>query len=436
MPLTDAALALLSSRVSELQDALGRPVLLENVSTYVRFRDDQYGETAFLAELASRTGCGVLLDVNNLYVNQCNHGEDAIAAMNALAIGTIGEIHLAGHRVTDIAVIDDHGSRVANEVWALYEYALQQFGTIPALIEWDTDIPALSVVLDEAGRARDIQATVHARRSALPPSTQHGASDALRRLSHCSACLPDRWRANSDRCLRGCNARRAKPITRKLAATTRQVPLDKRPLNGNGNGSGSVSNGDELADNLRQRVDLYRSSIRANRRTALASAYPVLQDLVGEAYFDALSVAYAQAYPSQSGDLNRFGAALPAFIETYEQGPRFRYFCDLARLEWSLHLAYFAADANVLTQAEWTAIRPEDLLDAKLAVHPACALVSSRYAIAEIWTAHQTGRLFTGRYQVTDLCTGRATTLAPALTRSMHRRACDFRRAATRRDAQ
>ena len=128
--------------------------------------------------------------------------------------------------------------------------------------------------------------------------------------------------------------------------------------NGNGNGA-------ELADNLRQRVDLYRSSIRANRRTALASAYPVLLALVGEDYFDALSVAYAQAHPSQSGDLNRFGAALPAFIETYEQAPRFRYFADLARLEWSLHLAYFAADANVLTPAEWAAILPKDLLEAK-----------------------------------------------------------------------
>lgn len=162
MPLTDAALALLSSRINELQDALGRSVLLENVSTYVRFRDDQYGETAFLTELASRTGCGVLLDVNNLYVNQCNHGEDAIAAMNALVAGTVGEVHLAGHRVTDVAVIDDHGSRVAGEVWALYKYALQQFGTVPTLIEWDTDIPALDVLLDEAGRAREIQAAVHA----------------------------------------------------------------------------------------------------------------------------------------------------------------------------------------------------------------------------------------------------------------------------------
>ncbi|NPT40630.1 DUF2063 domain-containing protein [Paraburkholderia sp. 1N] len=171
------------------------------------------------------------------------------------------------------------------------------------------------------------------------------------------------------------------------ACATEQAPC----ANGNGSGSGS---GNELEDNLRQRVALYRSSVRANRRTALASAYPVLLALVGEAYFDALSVAYARAHPSQSGDLNRFGAAIPAFIETYEQAPRFRYFADLARLEWSLHLAYFAADAKVLTQPEWAALRPEDLLDAKLAVHPACALIVSRYAVAEIWSAHQPGGSF------------------------------------------
>lgn len=160
-------------------------------------------------------------------------------------------------------------------------------------------------------------------------------------------------------------------------------------VSGDGNGAAN-----ELADNLRRRIDLYRSSIRANQRTALASAYPVLLALVGEDYFDALSVVYAEAHPSQSGDLNRFGAALPAFIETYEQAPRFRYFADLACLEWSLHLAYFAADANALTQVEWAAIRPEELLEAKLAVHPACALIASPYAIAEIWAAHQPGGSF------------------------------------------
>ncbi|NMM00843.1 DUF2063 domain-containing protein [Paraburkholderia sp. RP-4-7] len=190
-----------------------------------------------------------------------------------------------------------------------------------------------------------------------------------------------------------------RPVLSRLQCTAREVDhaqaradsptcaTGQTPCStGTGTGNGT---GDRLTDNLRQRLDLYCSSIRANRRTALASAYPVLLALVGAAYFDALSMAYTQAHPSQSGDLNRFGAALPAFIETYEPAPRFRYFADLARLEWSLHLAYFAADANVLTQPEWAAIRPEDLLDAKLAVHPACALISSRYTIAGIWTAHQ-----------------------------------------------
>ncbi|MGF7000943.1 MNIO family bufferin maturase [Paraburkholderia sp. GAS32] len=163
MPLTDAALDHLSAKVSEVQEFLGRPILLENVSTYVRFIDDQYDETVFLAELARRTGCGVLLDVNNLYVNQCNHSEDAIAAMNALPIGVVGEIHLAGHRVTDGAVIDDHGSRIASAVWALYDYALCRFGETPALIEWDTDVPPLSVLLDEAQLARDRVRLGHAQ---------------------------------------------------------------------------------------------------------------------------------------------------------------------------------------------------------------------------------------------------------------------------------
>ncbi|PLZ02404.1 hypothetical protein CY652_11010 [Burkholderia sp. WAC0059] len=155
MPLTRATLDHLGARVAQIQDVLRRPILLENVSTYVRFRDDAFGETAFLAELARRTGCGVLLDVNNLYVNQCNHGEDALAAMDALPREAVGEVHLAGHRVTGAAVIDDHGSRVAPPVWALYEAALRRFGDVPTLIEWDTDVPPLDILLDEARLARE-----------------------------------------------------------------------------------------------------------------------------------------------------------------------------------------------------------------------------------------------------------------------------------------
>ncbi|WP_322103754.1 DUF692 domain-containing protein [Paraburkholderia sp. J41] len=155
MPLTLATLDHLSARVAQMQDALRRTVLIENVSAYVRFRGDTLSEAEMLAALAQRTGCGVLLDVNNLYVNQRNHGEDALEALAALPAHVVGEIHLAGHCVTPAGVIDDHGSRVAPAVWTLYEAALDRFGATPTLVEWDTDVPALDVLLDEARLARE-----------------------------------------------------------------------------------------------------------------------------------------------------------------------------------------------------------------------------------------------------------------------------------------
>ncbi|WP_322059059.1 DNA-binding domain-containing protein [Paraburkholderia sp. J63] len=140
---------------------------------------------------------------------------------------------------------------------------------------------------------------------------------------------------------------------------------------------------------LQERLGLYRGNVRASRRAALASAYPVLAALVGDAYFDALALAYARAHPSRDADLNRFGAALPAFIERYETDARYAYFGDVARLEWALHVAAFAADAEPLTPAQWQAIGAERLLSARLAVHPACAALASRYAALAIWCAHQ-----------------------------------------------
>jgi len=145
---------------------------------------------------------------------------------------------------------------------------------------------------------------------------------------------------------------------------------------------------------LAKRVELYRRNLRAHWRAALASAYPVLLALVGDSYFDALSLAYGGAHPSQSGDLNRFGASLPVFIEAREHDPRFRYFADVARLEWAVHVAWFAADVAVFTPHAWNDTGSEALLDGRLAVHPACASIVSPYAIADIWLAHQPGGVF------------------------------------------
>jgi len=156
LPLTEEALALVCQRVEHIQHVLGRPILLENVSTYVRYRIDAMSEAEFLAAAAAQTGCGILLDINNLYVNQCNHQEDAQAALQAIDPETVGEYHLAGHWLGPDAVIDHHGAQVAEPVWALYEAALRRFGPKPSLIEWDTDLPALEVLLSEAQRARAI----------------------------------------------------------------------------------------------------------------------------------------------------------------------------------------------------------------------------------------------------------------------------------------
>lgn len=154
LPYTREALRLLATRIDRMQERLQRRVLVENISAYLEFDASEMSEGEFIAELVRRTGCGVLLDVNNLYVNQVNHGADAISAMRAIPLSSVDEIHLAGFLRAGECLIDTHGDRVAEPVWRLYEAALERFGPVPTLIEWDTDIPPLPVLFEEAAKAR------------------------------------------------------------------------------------------------------------------------------------------------------------------------------------------------------------------------------------------------------------------------------------------
>ncbi|MFZ6772689.1 DUF692 domain-containing protein [Undibacterium sp. SXout7W] len=164
LPLTSETLELVSSRIDDVQQILQRRILIENVSSYVRCGHDDMTEAEFLAELVYRTDCGILLDVNNLYVNQVNHQEDALAALRCIAglpAGSVGEMHLAGHLQSDLVLIDHHGCQVADPVWDLYRHACRHFGSqVPVLIEWDTDIPELDVLLAEARKAESYAAQV------------------------------------------------------------------------------------------------------------------------------------------------------------------------------------------------------------------------------------------------------------------------------------
>jgi len=161
LPLTEEALAAVCRNIDLTQERLKRRMLIENPSTYLRYRHSTVPEWEFMAAVAARTGCGILCDVNNVFVSACNHGFDADRYLRALPRQSIGEIHLAGHTLRKFddgrsIRIDDHGSCVCPEVWALYADAVALFGRVATLIEWDTDVPPLAVLLEEAAHAEAI----------------------------------------------------------------------------------------------------------------------------------------------------------------------------------------------------------------------------------------------------------------------------------------
>jgi uncharacterized protein (UPF0276 family) len=174
LPYTEEALAVVARNVDRVQARLRRRLLVENPSVYLRLRHSPIPEAEFLGELVRRTGCGLLCDVNNVHVTCANLGHDPGAYLDRLPAGAVGEIHLAGHSVSDAdgvrLFIDDHGSPVADPVWALYDRAIARFGPVPTLVEWDTDLPPLAVLLREAERAQ--------ARLALPPVGGTGRADA------------------------------------------------------------------------------------------------------------------------------------------------------------------------------------------------------------------------------------------------------------------
>jgi len=350
LALNHAALALMEERVGRMQDALGRPILLENVSSFVRFADDAMSEAEFLAALARRTGCGLLLDVNNLYVNQCNHEEDAMAALAAIAPGTVGEIHLAGHLVTPEAVIDHHGAQIADPVWRLYEAALARFGAVPTLIEWDTDIPPLEVLLAEAAKAATLVAAVP-----IAATNVHFGGRTVPRTGESGHYLPENT---------------------ELAAL--QQAFSDAMFAPEAEGALQVTHPERFA--------LYRGNLTSTWRKSLAAAYPVIEQLVGEEFFAALAREYGRAHPSDSGDLNRFGAHFEHFLRSFEHVKDLPYLPDMARLEWQLHRIHYARHEMPLQAQD---INPHTLEQSAFSCQATAQLFESEWAVVPLWLAHQ-----------------------------------------------
>jgi len=163
MPYTDEAIKLLVSHIKQAQDFLERRILVENVSSYLNFKDSIMSEWEFLKIVVEESDCDVLLDINNIYVSSINHNIDAIQYIKNIPVERVKEMHLAGYTDMGTHLLDTHGEAVHEPVWKLYEQALNKFGNIPTLIEWDNDVPEFSILEEEAAKAEAIMQKVKSR---------------------------------------------------------------------------------------------------------------------------------------------------------------------------------------------------------------------------------------------------------------------------------
>ena len=153
LPYTEESLSHICARIDEVQTVLQRPILIENITRYLTWRDSSIPEGDFMAAVIRRTGCGILLDLNNLYVNAVNFHLDPVKFLEAIPPDAVWEIHLAGFDHVGRWLVDTHGQAVYPEVWSLYQWVLHHFGPRPTLIEWDTNLPPLPVLLEQASQA-------------------------------------------------------------------------------------------------------------------------------------------------------------------------------------------------------------------------------------------------------------------------------------------
>ncbi len=302
--LTASVLEHVAARVSEVQDALGRRILLENATGYVAFRCDELDEAAFFAELCRRSGCGMLLDVNNLYVNAHNLGVDAERYLAALRCEDVAYLHVAGHAVLADVRIDTHGEAVPDQVWALYDRAVRRFPDAHVVIERDENIPELAELCAEVELARKRHAAALAAGDAAAPVAPAG-------LTRLAVSHSEDWPA-----LQATFWRRA--IERE-PDTSDAFAAEDRPVS--------------AARGLR----VYSDAFATNLERALAVNFPALARVLDARDFAALAAAYLRAHPPVGHDFRALGRELAAFVRGYafarDYGVERSALADLAALE-------------------------------------------------------------------------------------------------------
>ncbi len=366
LPFTEEALAHIAARVEQVQDFLGRPILLENVSSYITFKHSVMTEWEFLSEVSRRSGCGILLDINNIYVNAVNHGFDPMDFIGGVPAAAVGYCHLAGHTDMGKWLFDTHSRPVADPVWALYKEALTRFGKKSTLIEWDEDIPDWNGLNEEVVRAKKIYLTIPdvvpadpkgmrgTGRPHLPPAGG-GSSVSLTQVQ--------RWMR-----------RRIYPeLTESGSADERRVEL-----NDQGGGPGE------------DRLQVYADGYPARVAEALKETYEAVKHVLGEGMFLRVASDYADTRPSTSFDLGMAGRLFPAFLKSARVTEKLPFLPELAQLEWRVSEAFHAYDTPAMDPSVLAGFAPEDWERLVFTFRPSVTLARSAWPVVDLWRARRT----------------------------------------------
>lgn len=345
LPLTSEALDIVCRHIDEMQTVLGRQILIENPSNYLLFEQLQIPEPEFLNALAERTGCGLLMDVNNIHVSAVNVGRDAKAYIQAIDGGAIGQYHLAGYTevdrehngVREQVLIDTHNQTVYPPVWQLFEHALSTHGARPTLFEWDSDFPEFGVLESECAKA-DLLLERFPQVNSASISVQGQSSEWLQPLGHSQG-----------------------EFLTSLMALTPELEI--------------------ASDEHRHRVWIYQNNVFGAVQDYLSEVYPATKGVVGDDFFKQMVHHFVQSNAPEQGNIHLYGERLIDLCEKTNGLEGLPYIADLMRYEWAIHCAYFAVTSDALDPAS---LPQEELLTCGVEFNDSVSILSSDFPIYEI----------------------------------------------------
>ena len=353
LPLNDDALRIMCEHVDHMQTFLGRQIFVENPSNYLLFDQLQIPEPEFLNSLAKATGCGLLLDVNNVHVSATNIGRDGKEYLNAINSDVIGQYHLAGYTEvqreltdssgskTETVLIDTHNQTVYDPVWELFAHTLQHHGARPTLFEWDSDFPEFSVLLGECEKADKLLAEV----APAKVSTANYTAAAKTETSFKSASLRDQQQGFLDQLLK---------IDKALPTAVEQH---------------------------QHRIWIYQNNVFGTLQDYLSGVFEATVGLVGADFFKQMAQVYIQKTPPDEGNIHGYGHDFADVVSEFEGLQGLPYLADVINYEWALHRAYYESLGE---QIDPNTISQDELLVMPVAINDSVSLIESSFPVYEL----------------------------------------------------